>query len=86
MSRDKRKAKKHLMRGWDQKKPNFRGRVREDACQKGSKSDPLETPKRLKMQILKQEPENMEVGDHLEAQGHAFEDQNACPWDAWRRT
>ena len=55
-SEDTRKARKHLMPAWDQKKLNFRGRVPEDACQKDSKSDPLETPKRLKMQILNQDP------------------------------
>ena len=85
-SEDARKAKKHLMPAWDQKKLNFRGRVPEDACQKDSKSDPLETPKRLKMQILNQDPKNMEIGFHLEGQGHAFEDQNACPCDTCRRT
>ena len=28
----------------------------------------------------------MEIGFHLEAQRHAFEDQNACPCDTCRRT
>ena len=85
-SREARKTKKHLVPAWDPEKSNFRSRVPEDACQKEAKSDPLETPKRVKMQILNQEPKNMEVGFHLEGQGHAFEDQNACPCHTCKRT
>ena len=79
-------AQKQVMVAKDQKKRILASGYIQDACQKGSKWNLQETPRRLKMKILNQEPKNMEVGYYLEAQGHAFEDQNACPWDTYRRT
>ena len=55
------------------KKPNLGVRVHPRSCQKGSKFDLLEAPKRLKMKRLNQEPKNKEVGYEMEAQERAFE-------------
>ena len=58
----------------------------QDACQKGSKWDLQETPRRLKMKTINQEQKTTQVDDYLEAPKYAFEDQNECPWDTCRRT
>ena len=57
----------------DQKKSNLGVWVHPRSCQKSSKFDLLETPKRLKMKRLNQAPKNKEVGHQFEAQERAFE-------------
>ena len=65
-------------------KPNFRGWVPQDACQKRSKFDLQETPRRAKMKTLYYVPKNTDVGYCLKAPTQVFGDQNGCLCDTCR--
>ena len=80
------RAKKHLAAVQDPEKLKLRGRVPQDACQKRSKFDHQETPRRPQMKTLYHVPKNIDVGYCLEAPRQAFGDQNGRLWNTCGRT
>ena len=70
----------------DPKKLKLRGRVPQDACQKGTKFDLQETPRRPQMKTLYHVPKNIDVGYCLEAPRQAFGHQNGRLWNTCGRT
>ena len=70
----------------DPKKLKLRGQVPQDACQKRSKFDLQETPRRPQMKTLYHVPKNIDVGYCLEAPRQAFGDQNGRLWNTCGRT